>query len=97
MEEKLRFVFEYEQGDYSMTELCERREISRETGYVWLRRYPEYGLAGLVERERAAHRHPNQTPVRTSLCPQGHVRGLLETMKRARPSTPVVLWRRQPP
>ena len=61
MEEKLRFVFEYEQGEYSMTELCERREISRETGYVWLRRYREYGLAGLVERARAAHRHPNQT------------------------------------
>jgi transposase InsO family protein len=63
MEEKLRFVFEYEQGEYSMTELCERREISRETGYVWLRRYREYGLAGLVERARVAQRHPNQTPV----------------------------------
>jgi transposase-like protein len=61
MEEKLRFVFEYEQGEYSMTELCERREISRETGYVWLRRYRKHGLAGLVERARAAHRHPNHT------------------------------------
>lgn len=47
MEEKLRFVFEYEQGDYSMTELCERREISRETGYVWLRRYPRVWAGGL--------------------------------------------------
>ncbi len=62
MEEKLRFVFEYEQGERSMTELCQRYEIARETGYVWLRRYGEGGVAGLVERERAALRHPNQTP-----------------------------------
>jgi transposase InsO family protein len=62
MEEKLRFVFEYEQGERSLTELCQRYGIARETGYVWLRRYREYGLAGLVERARAARRHPNQTP-----------------------------------
>ena len=62
MEEKLRFVFEYEQGERSMSELCQRYEIARETGYVWLRRYREYGLDGLVERDRSAHRHPNQTP-----------------------------------
>lgn len=63
MEEKLRFVFEYEQDERSMTELCERYGIARETGYVWLRRYREQGIAGLVERGRAAHRHANQTPV----------------------------------
>lgn len=62
MEEKLRFVFEYEQGERSMTELCQRYGIARETGYVWLRRYRKHGLAGLVERARDAHRHPNQTP-----------------------------------
>ena len=32
MEEKLRFVFEYEQGHWSMTELCQRYEIAREPG-----------------------------------------------------------------
>ncbi len=62
MEEKLRFIFEYEQGERSMTELCERYGIARETGYVWLRRHHEQGAAGLVERSRAALRHPNQTP-----------------------------------
>jgi transposase InsO family protein len=61
MEEKLRFVFEYEQGHRSMTELCQRYEIARETGYVWVRRYRERGLGGLVERSRAAWRHGNQT------------------------------------
>lgn len=62
MEEKLRFVFEYELGERSMTELCQRYEIARETGYVWLRRYRAAGVAGLVQHSRAAHRHGNQTP-----------------------------------
>jgi transposase InsO family protein len=62
MEEKLRFVFEYKQGHRSMTELCQRYEIARETGYVWIRRYGEGGLDGLVEQSRATQRHGNQTP-----------------------------------
>lgn len=62
MEEKLRFILEYERGEHSMTELCQRYEVARETGYVWLRRYRETGIAGLLERSRAAQRHPNQTP-----------------------------------
>src|SRR5271157_3874388 len=61
MEEKLRFVFEYERDEQTMTELCTSFAISRETGYVWLRRYRALGLAGLVELDRAAQRHPNQT------------------------------------
>ena len=61
MEEKLRFVFEYERDEQSMTELCANFGIARETGYVWLRRYRAQGLAGLLELNRAAQRHPNQT------------------------------------
>src|SRR6185312_2054205 len=61
MEEKLRFVFDYERGEHSMKDLCARYEISRETGYVWLHRYRALGIAGLVERDRSSHRHPNQT------------------------------------
>src|SRR6267143_4356259 len=62
MEEKVRFVFEYEQDEHTMTELCQSYGIARETGYVWLRRYREQGLEGLVELNRAAQRHGNQTP-----------------------------------
>ena len=62
MEEKLRFIFEYERGEHSMSELCQRYQVARETGYVWLRRYRETGIAGLLERSRAAQFHPNQTP-----------------------------------
>jgi transposase InsO family protein len=62
MEEKARFVLEYEQDEHTMGELCARYGIARETGYVWLRRYRALGLEGLLERDRAPARHPNQTP-----------------------------------
>jgi len=58
MEEKLRFIYEYERDERTMTELCEAFAIARETGYVWLRRYRQLGAAGLVELDRAARRHP---------------------------------------
>ncbi len=61
MDEKLRFVFEYERDEQSMAELCAAFGICRDTGYVWLRRYRQYGVAGLVEADRAAKQHPNQT------------------------------------
>lgn len=62
MQEKLRFILEYERDEVTFTELCDRYEISRETGYVWLRRYRAYGVEGLLELNRAPVRHPNQTP-----------------------------------
>src|SRR5260370_19752762 len=62
MEEKLRFVCEYELGERTMTQLCQKYGISRETGYVWVRRFRQTGVAGLQEQSRAAQRHRNQTP-----------------------------------
>src|SRR5258708_24537172 len=61
MEEKLRFILEYEAGEKSMTELCQRYDISRETGYRTLRRYRASGLGGLLPHSHAAQRHGNQT------------------------------------
>ncbi len=46
MEEKVRFVLEYEQDNYTLRELCQRYGIARETGYVWLRRYRQTGWKG---------------------------------------------------
>jgi transposase InsO family protein len=63
MEEKLRFIYEYERDEETMRELCSRYGIARETGYVWLRRYSRQGAGGLVESDRAARHHPNQTPL----------------------------------
>jgi len=93
MEEKVRFVLEYEQDERTMTELCEGYGIARETGYVWLRRYRERGLAGLVELNRAARRHGNQTPAETEQAVvelrQAHMRWGPRKLKR-------VLEREQP-
>ena len=61
MDEKVRFVFEYEWDEQTMTDLCSTFGVSRECGYTWLRRYRQNGLAGLVEIDRAADCHPNQT------------------------------------
>ena len=47
----MRFVFEYERDEQTMTELCSSFGVSRESGYVWLRRYRQYGLEGLLEVE----------------------------------------------
>ena len=57
-------MLEHEQNLYTMTELCEIYEISRETGYYWLRRYQQGGLEALEGQGRAPERHPNQTPER---------------------------------
>ena len=61
MDEKLRFVFAYERDEQTMRELCESSGISRETGYVWLRRFRRYGVTGLLQLNRAPRHHPNQT------------------------------------
>jgi transposase len=61
MDEKLRFVFDYERDEHSMVELCSRYGICRDTGYEWLRRYRLRGVGGLLELNRAARQHPNQT------------------------------------
>src|SRR6266851_4194441 len=75
MEEKLRFVFEHELQDRTMTELCDRYEITRQTGYVWLRRYREAGAAGLLEREGLVV--PRRKRVRTApySAPLAHADG----------------------
>lgn len=61
MEERFRFVEDFESALYSVTELCERYGISRKTGYKWLNRYGVEGEAGLRDRSRAPRRSPSQT------------------------------------
>ena len=46
MDERFGFITDYNRGDGSVTELCERYEISRKTGYKWLARYREDGRGG---------------------------------------------------
>lgn len=61
MNERVKFVLDYQEGLYSMTEICERFGISRKTGYKWIRRYEEKGFEGLNERSRAPHTCPHKT------------------------------------
>lgn len=56
------FVHDYESGQWSVTELCQRYRVSRPTGYKWLERYAGEGDAGLEERSRAPDTCPHQTP-----------------------------------
>ena len=60
MDERMRFVLEYEAEQYSMSELCRMYGVSRETGYYWLRRYRQGGPEALRDRSRSAKRHANQ-------------------------------------
>jgi transposase InsO family protein len=62
MDEKVMFIADCLRDEEPMTVLCERYGISRETGYVWRRRYQAAGVAGLEELSRAPHRHGASTP-----------------------------------
>ena len=48
------------QGNLTMTELCQRFRISRQTGYKWRRRYAEGSVQGLEERSRRPRNCPRQ-------------------------------------
>ena len=60
--ERLDFVRLAVEGVVPVAELCRRFGISRQTGYVWLRRYRVEGEAGLVDRSRRPGSHPALTP-----------------------------------
>src|SRR6266487_629204 len=55
------FIREYLDGIDTMTELCERHGISRQTGYMWVARYETAGWVGLQERSRRPHHSPHAT------------------------------------
>jgi transposase InsO family protein len=59
MEERIKFVLNYLEGELSVAVLCREFRISRKTGYKMLRRYAEGGFEGLKDHSRAPHHHPN--------------------------------------
>jgi putative transposase len=61
-EQRWNFVLDYESGQWSMSELCQRYGVTRPTGYKWVERVYEEGDAGLVERSRAPNDCPHRTP-----------------------------------
>jgi transposase InsO family protein len=60
MDERMRFIVAYDEGLYSMVELCERFGISRQTGYKWLKRYKAGGVQGLEDQSHVPHRCPHR-------------------------------------
>jgi len=60
MDERSRFIEAYHEGGFTMTELCQRFQISRRVGYKWIARYDAEGRAGLRDRSRAPHHRPHR-------------------------------------
>lgn len=62
MDEKVKFIGDYQRELLSLSELCDRYGISRKTGYKWIGRYEAEGPAGLQNLSRRPHCCPHQTP-----------------------------------
>ena len=60
MEERVRFVLAASGQEMSLCALCRRFGVSRKTGYKWLRRYEEGGLAAMEERSRRPLKSPKR-------------------------------------
>jgi hypothetical protein len=60
-EQRVRFAVAVSRKEKPMAQLCREFEISRPTGYVWIKRYREQGIAGLEEHSRRPQHSPRQT------------------------------------
>jgi hypothetical protein len=60
MNERVKFLADYLKREVSFSELCERFDVSRKTGYKWVRRYEVGGVENLVDRSRAPLTHSQQ-------------------------------------
>ncbi|MFQ5789202.1 MAG: helix-turn-helix domain-containing protein [Acidobacteriota bacterium] len=60
--ERRHFIHDFDSGQWTMTELCLRYGISRNTGHKWLNRYRQSGASGLHDHSRAPRSCPHQTP-----------------------------------
>lgn len=61
MDERGHFMRDWLEGDWNMSELCTHYDISRKTGYKWVRRFKAEGLEGLYDQSRAKRVHYNET------------------------------------
>lgn len=61
VDNRVRFVVSLERGEGSVSALCERYGISRETGHKWLRRWREGGFEALRDSSRSPLTRPQGT------------------------------------
>ena len=78
MDQRVLFIADQRTGLWTMTELCDRYEISRKTGYKWLDRYRLEGACGLGDRSHAPLVHGRATPQ--------HIVDAVVGLRRERPS-----------
>ena len=57
MDQRVAFIADWLGDGWTMTELAERYQISRKTGYKWVDRYEADPAHGLAERSRAPKAH----------------------------------------
>jgi transposase InsO family protein len=60
-QQRVQFVVAASRQEKPLQQLCQEFGISRPTGYVWLERYRQNGLAGMVEQSRRPHSSPGRT------------------------------------
>ncbi len=61
MSQKTEFCLLASKPGSNISDLCRRYKITRRTGYKWLERYSEEGIAGLLDNSKRPHHFPNQT------------------------------------
>jgi len=64
MDAKVLFVADYLRHINSFSGLCRAHDISRKTGYKWIKRYKESGFEGLLDHSRRPHTYPFRIPHR---------------------------------
>lgn len=62
MDQRVQFIADWLSGEYTKIALCAHYGISRPTGNKWIARYRAEDGAGLTDRCRAPHTHPNAVP-----------------------------------
>lgn len=78
MDERLKFMAAWLEGEESRSSLCARHGISRKTGYKWAGRYAADPLGGLVDRTHAPLTIPHKI--------EAGVASLIVALRRQHPS-----------
>lgn len=73
MDQRIRFIAEYLEGYFPVSELCRQFGISRKTAYKWIERYMDFGAEGLADQSR-----------RPRSCPHATSEALVEAIIKAR-------------
>ena len=61
MSQRIEFCLLASKPGSNISDLCRRYEISRRTGYKWLKRYNEKGNKGLLDHSKRPYNFPNKT------------------------------------